>query len=144
MSQAWIPIQRLSLKRTVKVTVKGQSQNSQDVSLDQQPMTMLGVEEIGLLIGTLSEDDWVLIKLLSVLRPSIFRYFSGKVMTIHENGRVKVKFVKRYRDEKNQFTFPEQVEDIADFDYGQIVGKIRPPVKLRRGVLRFNVNCDEW
>ena len=127
---------------TLESVEDGEDSENSEMSLDHEDLPkMMGVGEIS--TGTLCEGDWVLVKLTSMLRSNITRHFLGEVKEILENDGVKVKFVKRYRDEKNQFTFPIK-DDIADFEYDQIVGKVSPPEKLRRDVLRFNVNCDEW
>lgn len=57
-------------------------------------------------------------------------------------GRVTMSFLRRFRQRKDTFHFPD-VEDHQVVFYEQIVGTV-DLVKERRGLLQFLVDADEW
>ena len=108
---------------------------------DSTGTTFVGIEKIA--IGELVPGHWILVKLVTQRRPNNVRRFLGQILNVYGNADFSVKVVRQYRQETDKFVFPEK-EDIADVDFDQIIGKVKPPTVLRRGVLDFCVNSTEW
>jgi len=66
--------------------------------------------------------------------------------TSSRNREFEATFVrsKSRRDcDKAMFVYPEE-DDICEFHFDHVIGRVEPPKILRRGVLEFSVNSLEW
>ena len=62
--------------------------------------------------------------------------FVAQIQKVYGNYEFEVSFLTSYRDEPQQFVWPE-VKDIADIEFPDILQTLHDPTPLRRGVLLF-------
>lgn len=95
----------------------------------------------------IKEDDWLLVGFYTETAgasSSKPRYFIGRVLKIQATAvrTFEGTFMraKSTRDNNVFFCVFPQVEDVCTFQYEQVVGKLLPPERFRRGQLKFEIN----
>ena len=121
------------------------SSSDQTTDEDQEERRLTGVrratpEDID--IGT-----WILVRVSNRNRHRLF------LCTVVEDDpnligdlsedQYHVHFLKQYRNTVDSFTFGERPE-ASDIDFRDVVGIVDDPITDRRGVLKFNVDRNEW
>jgi hypothetical protein len=85
-------------------------------------------------LGSLKDGEWVLIGLKN--KKSQMQKFVAQIQKVYDNYEFEVSFLTPYRNEPQQFIWPE-VKDIADIEFSDILQTLHDPTSLRRGVLLF-------
>ena len=119
------------------------SDANQNEPLDHSDATLKVSGVIPLDYSEYDRGDYVLIKIeTDRLR---MKHFIGQIdAQMLATEELHVKFLKRYRNEKQCFVWPE-IPEIALVDGENVVGKLQSPIILRRGVLQFvDIDCEEW
>lgn len=86
---------------------------------------------------------WILVKLSNA---KTAKYYIATVDKVYvKQQECDVMFLKQYRSTatSNPFVKPDANETFVA-GFSDIVGKPEDPQQLRRGVLQFNVNSNEW
>jgi hypothetical protein len=89
--------------------------------------------------------DWLLVDFSDGDQQRRKHFFIGQVTKCGKN-KLTGKFVSYLEtkiDNGAIFRWPE-VEDRSQFCEDQIIGFVAPPVELRRGQLKFQVDSKEW
>ena len=119
------------------------SDANQNEPLDHSDATSKFSGVIPLDYSEYDSGDYVLVKFeTDRLRT---KHFVGQIdAQMLATEELHVKFLKRYRNERQCFVWPEIPEN-ALVDGENVVGKLKSPIILRRGVLQFvDIDCEEW
>lgn len=87
-------------------------------------------------MGTIAVGDWLSVNLETKRGIASSRKFFCQVQHVFGNAEFTVSFVVTYRDEIDQFVWPN-IEDVSDIKFCQVLRVVAAPKLLRRGVMIF-------
>ena len=119
------------------------SEESEDEELNgNEDEVLAGVKKV--VLQEIHAGDWVVVNFAD---PTLNRkLYLGRIEQQTSRRSFLGEFLRaKGRSDGYQFLFfyPEN-EDICEFDYEQVVGKVEPPITMRRGIMKFKCDSSQW